>query len=176
MAEAAVSYLDLWFIVLMMHHDPYHVRSLAIVDRDAWLRLRHALWPEVHEARHTFQVDGILRSPSNTAFGAFDQKQPVGFAEAGLRTDYVNGCVISPVVFLEGVFVEHAFRRQGIARILIETLETWAKGAGCSELASDTDLGSPVSQRLHESLGFVETERVVFYRKLLASAPGTTGR
>jgi hypothetical protein len=32
---------------------------------------------------------------------------------------------------------------------------------------SDTELDNVTSQAVHEALGFVETERVVYYRKLL---------
>jgi aminoglycoside 6'-N-acetyltransferase I len=39
--------------------------------------------------------------------------------------------------------------------------------AGCTELASDTQLDNAVSQAVHVRLGFVETERVVYYKTVL---------
>ena len=147
-----------------------HLRALAIVDRKAWLQLRRALWPKAPETRHLSQMDALLKSPSKAALGAFvDERRLVGFAEVGLRTDYVNGCDTNPVAFLEGIFVDHAERRRGVGRLLIEAVEKWATANGCEELASDADLGNTTSHRLHEGLGFTETERVVFYRKRLAT-------
>jgi aminoglycoside 6'-N-acetyltransferase I len=81
----------------------------------------------------------------------------------------VNGCRTSPVGFLEGLFVVPAFRRRGVARNLCRHAEDWAASLGCSEFASDIVLGNETSQRAHEALGFEETERVVYYRKLLSA-------
>jgi aminoglycoside 6'-N-acetyltransferase I len=95
--------------------------------------------------------------------------KPSGFAEATLRTDYVNGCETSPVAFLEGIYVESWARRQGVARELVAEVERWALGLGCREFASDALLENEASHRMHRGLGFVETERVVYFRKDLAS-------
>lgn len=45
-----------------------------------------------------------------------EQSQAVAFADAALRHDYVNGCESSPVVYLEGIYVQPASRRRGLAR------------------------------------------------------------
>ncbi|WP_052513827.1 aminoglycoside 6'-N-acetyltransferase [Bosea sp. LC85] len=135
-----------------------------------WVRLRLALWPDSTAQEHRDEAVGILESPSDTAFIARnDAGAAIGLAEAALRHDYVNGCETSPVGFLEGIHVEPGWRRHGVARALCAAVETWAKRHGCVELASDTDLSNAVSQQTHDALGFEETERVVFYRKLLQS-------
>ena len=85
-----------------------------------------------------------------------------------LRRDYVNGCSASPVGFLEGVYVKPRYRNRGLSRMLCEALEDWAADLGCIEFASDVLLQNALGQRLHEALGFDETERVVFYAKRLA--------
>ena len=92
----------------------------------------------------------------------------VAFAEATLRKDYVNGCSTAPVGFLEGLYVEPAYRGHGLARLLSKALEEWAIGLGCTEFASDVLLHNEAGQRAHEALGYTETERVVFYAKWLA--------
>lgn len=38
---------------------------------------------------------------------------------------------------------------------------------GCGELASDAPLENAASHAMHHALGFVETERVVFFKKAL---------
>lgn len=92
---------------------------------------------------------------------------PLGFAEASIRSDYVNGTSGSPVAFLEGIFVEPGARRTGIARGLVEAICAWAREHGLSELASDADLTNTTSHAVHDALGFSETERVVFFRMSL---------
>ena len=134
-----------------------------------WIRLRHLLWPQDGDADHAGDTAQILGKPDRNA--AFLCRAPgggyAGFAEAAMRTDYVNGCETTPVAFLEAVFVEPVYRRQGMARALCAAVETWAKGAGCREFASDAEIANAVSHRMHVALGFAETERVVYFRKLL---------
>ena len=139
---------------------------------EEWVALRHALWPEApeHDLRTEAQamlweqkdaIAVLVRLPAGTA---------VGFAEAALRHDYVNGCTTSPVAFLEGIFVRPEHRRQGLARLLCRSVERWARSIGCSEFASDVLLENTTSQTMHTALGFEETERVVYYRKPLLSS------
>jgi aminoglycoside 6'-N-acetyltransferase I len=82
-----------------------------------------------------------------------------------LRCPYVNGCETSPVVFLEGIYVEPGARRQGLARRLGEEIEAWGKQAGCTEFASDIRVENRDSHAMHVALGFIETERVIYFRK-----------
>lgn len=81
--------------------------------------------------------------------------------------DYVNGAESSPVAFLEGIYVAPDARRRGVARNLVVEAERWATSKGCKELASDARLENTASHAMHAALGFVETERVVFFKKAL---------
>jgi aminoglycoside 6'-N-acetyltransferase I len=101
------------------------------------------------------------------AFVAACDNRVVGFAEAALRTDYVNGAQASPVPFLEGLYVVADARRQGVAAELVAAVEDWARGLGYRELASDALLENETSHAVHRTLGFDEMERVVFFRKSL---------
>ena len=98
-----------------------------------------------------------------------EQRQPIGFIEGSIRSDYVNGTESSPVGFVEGVYVVPAMRRHGVARRLFEAIGDWAKARGCRELASDALLENEASQRAHRALGFKETERVVYFSKKLCN-------
>jgi aminoglycoside 6'-N-acetyltransferase I len=137
--------------------------------QDGWLSLRQQLWPEGSPDEHLAEMQGFIDQP-----GRFFQlvayegdRQPAGFVEAALRTDYVNGTDSSPVAFVEGVYVAPSFRRRGIGTLLVAAVVTWAKACDCAELASDALLDNQSSQAMHRALGFEETERVVFFRKLI---------
>jgi aminoglycoside 6'-N-acetyltransferase I len=101
-----------------------------------WLALRVRLWPDETRAGHLRgMAEAILRGHFvRLAIG--DDGSATGFVEASKRVDYVNGTDSSPVAFLEGLYVEPAARRKGVARILVTSVETWATAQGCSELAS----------------------------------------
>jgi aminoglycoside 6'-N-acetyltransferase I len=145
------------------------VETAAEAHRAAWLRLRDMLWPQPR-AEQSREITEILNEPER--YAAFLCRAPTGdyagFAEAAIRNDYVNGCETSPVAFLEGIFVEPAQRRQGMARALCGAVEQWARDHGCREFASDADLSNLVSHRMHGALGFAETGRIVYFRKLLS--------
>lgn len=146
------------------------VRIGTIDDVEDWAQLRVALWPRHPLDDHRADIIGTFL-PGNGQAVAFiarnETHEAVGFAEAALRHDYVNGCSSSPVLFLEGIYVRPIARRRGVARALCSAVADWGTGLGCSEFASDTALDNVASQTLHAALGFAETQRVVFFRKLL---------
>ncbi|NHB95316.1 aminoglycoside 6'-N-acetyltransferase [Photorhabdus stackebrandtii] len=133
-----------------------------------WLYLRNTLWPATSEEKHRDEMNSILDSDSKAAFLIqSDTNDFYGFAEASLRLEYVNGCSSSPVAYLEGIYIAPELRRKGLATRLVNQIKSWAKDHGCTEMASDTDINNEGSQALHLSLGFVETERVVFFKRLI---------
>ncbi|KJF68447.1 aminoglycoside 6'-N-acetyltransferase [Rhizobium nepotum] len=135
---------------------------------DDWSSLRFRLWPDASSAEHRAEL--LAFSDTEVGFIAHDPAgTAIGFAEASLRQDYVNGCDTSPVAFLEGIYVEQAFRGQGVAAALIAEVTRWAISKGVSELASDADISNVDSHRMHAALGFEETERVVYFRKIVSS-------
>ncbi|WP_232494519.1 aminoglycoside 6'-N-acetyltransferase [Novosphingobium kaempferiae] len=149
------------------------IEFAGATDLDDWAALRAALWPDGSTAEHRKDlVDLMAEHQPIVGFLARDLRGTlVGFAEAALRIDYVNGCETSPVAFLEGLFVAKECRRQGIGRGLVEAVEAWARLKGCTEMASDALMENTVSHAMHAALDFEETERVVFFRKVLDPAP-----
>jgi aminoglycoside 6'-N-acetyltransferase I len=140
-----------------------------------WAALRAALWPDCSSAEHAAYLRQVLaRGDTAVGFLAVETVDggdapgiALGFAEATLRSDYVNGCQTSPVGFLEGWFVSPAARGRGIGRALVAATEDWARQRGCSEMASDARLDNADAHRAHGACGFDETERVVFFHKRL---------
>lgn len=90
---------------------------------------------------------------------------PIGFAQCGLRHDYVEGTESSPVGYLEGIFIQGDYRRKGYARALMVECEKWAKKKGCSEFASDCELDNNVSLAFHMKMGFTEAGRIICFTK-----------
>ncbi|GBQ26906.1 N-acetyltransferase GCN5 [Gluconacetobacter sacchari DSM 12717] len=146
------------------------IRPATDADSLAYLALRQALWPDETRDRHMVHIQQSLRAAQDgivTLLAFSEARKCVGFAEAALRQDYVNGCTTSPVAFLEGIYVDPAHRKQGIARHLIDRVFAWARQQGCTEIASDAALDNTGSHAMHTALGFQETERVVFFRHRL---------
>jgi len=139
------------------------------VDLDVLAGLRSQLWPDGAVAEHRADIEETY-SGERTAVAFLARSEDgtvIGFSEATLRNDYVNGCDTSPVVFLEGIYVEPGQRRSGAARALCAAIEEWGRELGCTELGSDALIDNLLGHELHKGLGFEERERVVCYRKLL---------
>ena len=110
--------------------------------------------------------DGYIKS-GGAVFLAWSSSEAIGFAQCGLRHDYVEGTDSSPVGYLEGVFVISEHRRQGIAKMLLTACQNWAKEQGCVEFASDCELTNEDSLRFHLNMGFEEANRIICFTKRL---------
>ena len=120
--------------------------------------LRRALSPDDEGAPYEHELTLLARDDAGAA---------IGFAEASIRRDPVNGCETSPVGFLEGLFVTPAQRRHGIARALVDAVADWTRAQGLHELASDALLENEVGHAAHHAIGFAETERIVCFKRAL---------
>ena len=123
--------------------------------------MRTALWSD----QAAEDMDAWLARPDTVVLVAeVDGGRLAGFAELGARS-VADGCLTTPVAYLEGWWVDPEWRRQGVGAALVTAAEAWARAEGYTELASDTTLDNTVSQAAHRRLGFVEMERAVLYRK-----------
>ena len=102
----------------------------------------------------------------DVVFFAMMDGRPVGMLEARIR-EYGEGCETSPVGYIEGWFVYPELRGKGIAGALTQAAEDWARGKGCTEMASDTWLDNEAGIRAHLKLGYIEAERLVHFVKQL---------
>lgn len=151
------------------HHlgQPVRIAQATPEDAEAWLELRLALWPGERREEFAAEIEALLVDPGDTVnlIARADNGEAMGFAEADLRRDYVEGCKTSPVAFLEGIYVAPDHRRKGVAAALTRAVEDWGRKNGCTEFASDALLANLDSQAMHRALGFEETNRVVYFRK-----------
>ena len=155
------------------------VERCDAVHLDDVARLRAALWPHEVEAVHRQELARALAAGVGEAalfLARTDAGEAVGFAEATLRRDPVNGCETSPVGFLEGVYVLPDHRRRGVATALCRAVEAWGRSIGSTELGSDAEASNAEGLSLHASAGFAERERVVCFSKRLAPVEGSTGQ
>jgi len=148
---------------------PVIVAQATPADAAEWAALRHALWPKGSLDDHAGDIAQVLADPGRThnLIARTPEGIAIGFAEAAIRHDYVNGCATSPVGFLEGIYVAPDYRRSGVARMLVAAVSEWVRSMGCTELASDAALDNTASHQMHGALGFEETQRVVYFRKVL---------
>jgi aminoglycoside 6'-N-acetyltransferase I len=141
------------------------VRLLEDDDWPAWRRMREALFPG--EAPDEYEAD-MRACRDRTDAAVFVAERPdgavCGYVEVGTRA-YADGCVTSPVGYIEEWFVDPDMRRRGCGRALLAAAESWACDRGYEEVASDARLDNDVSHRAHRRSGYLEVDRVVQFRK-----------
>ena len=93
--------------------------------------------------------------------------QIAGFVELSLR-NIVDGCLSSPVAYLEGLYLKKEYRGKGLGRETIKTIKSWCKNKGFTELAMDTELANIEAQKFFAAIGFHETYRIVQFRTRIA--------
>ncbi len=130
-----------------------------------WLFLRDLLYSGAESAFHKEEQEIILTADDKDCFLVVAEKGSVcGMLEVSLR-NVVDGCLSSPVGYMEGIYVCPEYRGHGIARKLVSAAEAWSRDKGCREMGSDSELHNESAHRFHEHMGFEETYRVVGYRK-----------
>ena len=135
-------------------------------DLQALGSLGHLLWPE-HSAEEMAADFAETMVNSDSVFFLAMDGEAVGFAQCGLRRDYVEGTETSPVGYLEGIFVKESHRGRGCARELLAACRDWARKQGCSEFASDCELDNEMSPAFHLATGFVEAGRIICFTSKL---------
>ena len=141
------------------------IRKATLEDVPQLVSLAIQMW-ESHTVEDLTKIFcEQIRKEKNIIFLAISKEHIVGFAQCGLRHDYVEGTNSSPVGYLEGIFVQEEYRKQGFAKQLLNYCEKWAKEKGCSEFASDCELDNEISRQFHKNLGFDEANRIICFTK-----------
>ena len=144
-------------------------RNAVLADFD----MVTALTCELYKPMLGFEYDDlveenkVLFSDSKQGFIlAFDGDTPIAVAHVALRSDYVNGVELGGTFgYLEAIYVKPEYRNNKIAATLVGLCEDWARERGCREFISDCLLDNTDSYLFHLAVGFVETERCIFFRK-----------
>jgi aminoglycoside 6'-N-acetyltransferase I len=148
------------------------VRAIQTDEAGEWGRLRGRLWPDADPKELTAETRAFLEGAEMpTIAAAFVAREEeggaaLGFLELAVRP-FADGCESRPVAHVEGWYVEPAARGRGVGRALMTAAETWARERGFAELASDTEVQNDVSFAAHLHCGFLETERLIKFRKPL---------
>ena len=143
------------------------VRPYRDGDRQEWLRMSLELDPSSAPADHESDMDSIIaRNDAEAFFVERPDGRLGGYVEVGARA-YADGCITSPVGYIEAWYVDPDLRRGGYGRALLAAAEDWARARGYTEMASDALLDNEVSFRAHLRSGYSEVDRIIQFRKSL---------
>ena len=143
------------------------IRVATLEDARLVAELAIQMWESHTIEELTQEFYEYISKENGTIFLAMVGGYAVGFAQCGLRRDYVEGTDSSQVGYLEGIFIEEEYRKRGLARELLEACQKRAKEQGCAEFASDCELDNEASLKFHMKMEFVEANRIICFTKKL---------
>lgn len=142
-----------------------NIRKITNKDFEGWYSLVVKLWPGEVKEEMKVEFNEVLSEDDKEIYVSLDNDKYIGFINLSTRKDYVEGSESSPVGYVEGIYVEDEYRKNGVARKLIDKAIEFSKERGYKELGSDTELKNKLSQKFHESIGFDKAEVIVHYIK-----------
>ena len=103
--------------------------------------MRDALYAGLTHAFHETEMAIYHKATDKACVLAFleDGEMPIRLMALSLQ-NVVDGCLSSPVGYLEGTYREPARRGKGDCRAMLSYGMGWAKVQGCTALATDTEL------------------------------------
>jgi aminoglycoside 6'-N-acetyltransferase I len=147
--------------------DSIHIRPYRSNDWAEWLRMGRALFPDDDIENDIAEMRGFLeRADGQVIVAERASGLLAGYVEVGARS-VADGCVTSPVGYIEALWVDADVRRRGIARRLLSAAEEWSAAQGYREMGSDVEIDNDVSHETHKRSGYSEVSKVITYRKKL---------
>ena len=147
--------------------DRFKIRKVETRDHHVWMAFRKAVYEDDDENAHRAEMQSYFNDDARACFVLVNEEdEMVGLLEMSLR-NIVDGCVSSPVGYIEGIYVSAAERGQGLGRMLTEKARAWALNKGCTELGTDALITNKPAQQFHQRMGFEEVDRVVVYKMSL---------
>ena len=143
------------------------IRQAAAGDLETLTDLALLLWPGHAREALAEELSALLTREDAAFFLLSEGGAPAGFAQCGLRRDYVEGTHTSPVGYLEGIFVKASCSGRGYAAELLRACEAWAREKGCAEFASACPAENEASRAFHVKSGFSEANRIICFTKKL---------
>ena len=141
------------------------IKKAQAADAEILAGLAIQMWENHDPAELAEEFRDLAEKEDAACFIRYADHRPVAFAQCQLRYDYVEGTDSSPVGYLEGIFVSEEYRKNGFAAELLAECEKWAKEKGCTEFASDCELGNESSLKFHLSVGLEVVNRLICFRK-----------
>ena len=141
------------------------IREMTITDAPALAAMAFKIWDSDDKDELEKEFIDMTHDKESTCFIKFIGVKAIGFANASLRHDYVEGCETTPVAYLEAIYVDEEHRHLGYAKDLVNKCEEWGREQGAKEFASDCILTNTDSYKFHIAIGFNEVNRIICFKK-----------
>jgi GNAT superfamily N-acetyltransferase len=121
--------------------------------------------PSDHNAAREFLKERFQKGDSSV-FVAINNECIAGFIQLYPSFSSVS---MKRVWILNDLFVQETYRKQGVAKLLMDAAEGFARETGAVRITLATQISNVVAQSLYESRGYIEDE--AFYHYALQVKP-----
>ena len=157
---------------------PYRVREATDRDADVLVRHRIGMFTDMGLALDAPALDAAFRVwlVEHMAAGTYrawlveaeDRSVAAGGGISILPWPPGPSYMGNAIAMVYNVYTEPAHRRRGLARLIMETIHTWAAGHGIASVALNaSDHGRP----LYESMGYQVTPNPMMFYPLVKTGP-----
>lgn len=142
-----------------------NIKKLTEENLQHYASLSHNFWTNQSEKNLQKEAEEIINSNNKIAFIYYSENKAIAFSEGSIRHEHVQGTWKSPVGYLECVYVDEDYRQKGIAKKLINKIESWATENGCTQIGSDTEVDNKISQKFHDKLDYKQVKIIIHFVK-----------
>lgn len=139
------------------------IRRISAADVDAFqqvrleaLRCEPASYASTHDEWASLPIEAWQRRLNDPVFVAFQDGEPIGLIGL-LREAPARSAHRAQIVM---VYVRKSLRGSGVARDLLTTVESYARGIGVTQLELTVSIENPVAIGFYLREGFIEVGRV----------------
>lgn len=126
--------------------------------------MRMELYSALDDDYHNLEMETINSSEEwYCRFIKNETGDVLGMLEISFR-NIVDGCISSPVPYIEGLYLYPQYRNQGLGAEILKMIAAWCYDRGYTELATDARIENIKAHEFYRSAGFEETDRVVEFR------------
>ena len=140
----------------------------------AWDAMRNELFegedPALlqEESRQILALGTLKSQPFQCLLAFDDEDNAIGFIELTIRSS-AEECMTSPVLYIEGWYVDPAHQGKGVGKALMDAAFEWGRELGCKEASSDARPDNELSINAHHALGFEDAGIIHCFRMNLPS-------
>jgi GNAT superfamily N-acetyltransferase len=109
------------------------------------------------------RLDRLLSSPIHTVWVAQNGDRLMGWITGEARVTLETGDRVE----ITGLVVDSTARRTGVGRLLVASVERWAKSRQCTQVVVRSNVSRSESHPFYENLGYARTKTQHAYRKVL---------
>jgi len=133
-------------------------------DFPEWRNMRKALYLSNDDEFLDQEMEAIIKTGKCSCFCIKNENsETIGLVELSER-NIVDGCLTSPVAYLEGLYLKPKYRGKGLGRTVIKQIMSLCRESGFTELATDTNYDNFRARAFYKAIGFEELEQVVGFR------------